>query len=650
MAQLNAFVARSFDPKDEERIRPILEFLGTFRDAGFLCESADRAEVESVSKKVRDMIDERQVFVGFFTRRYPVHLFPSGIRGALKILFENPKPQTWSAPAWVLQESGYALRGGKNLILLKEPGVEVFGLQGDLEYVTFDPANPAGVQHKLSEMIHRLLAEAAGIEVRLVVSERADEAQVAKEPAQPEPEAKVPEGEPEEQTIIEHYFEMQRASASRDFGAMGEAWTAGTNLITQGEKWIDQLGWDCLYQEFRFDAGVAAGLETLRSLRGENAESAEPRLAMARCLGSSKEFEESAVLYIEASELQAGDARVRSLVEAAKAFREAKEFEKGAGAVELAIQVATGELREEAIRVKYMLLKDSGNDYLAFATAEAALHENPHLSLRFVLGLHYHQKNLTDLALFHFKFLHDRNAEDSSSLHNLALMCADSKLPITSVKHYRSAFSMGETLSAANLGYAYLDCGMAAEARSLVEQAMAMEDPAARVEKCLAEIIRRTQEEEVKESALLRTAETSKSLLVRMGRGLSRAPSPMHGTWKFGFGDMPLTISNGRLTGSAVVTTNQPRYGSPPFKLGTPQVTHTEKYTLDGTVIGAVCQFTLTVENLSEPGGLAALSLLLSGSSGRSGFILFEPDGVTAVYVELADGKLGTAETITRLG
>ncbi len=130
MTQLNAFVARSFDSHDEQRIRPVLDFLGTFQKAGFFCETADAAEVESVSKKVRRMIDERGVFIGFFTKRHPAYAFSSKISGAWQVLFGKTKPQSWSAPAWVLQESGYALCGEKKMILLKEIGVEVPGLQG----------------------------------------------------------------------------------------------------------------------------------------------------------------------------------------------------------------------------------------------------------------------------------------------------------------------------------------------------------------------------------------------------------------------------------------------------------------------------------------------------------------------------------------
>jgi len=44
------------------------------------------------------------------------------------------------SPPWVLQESGYALgKGKKKLIIFREAGVELPQLQGDLEYISYDP-------------------------------------------------------------------------------------------------------------------------------------------------------------------------------------------------------------------------------------------------------------------------------------------------------------------------------------------------------------------------------------------------------------------------------------------------------------------------------------------------------------------------------
>lgn len=645
MAPISAFIARSFDPADEERIRPILQFLETFKDVGFFCESASRAEVESVSKKVRDMIDERQAFIGFFTRRYPAYPRTSRMRSAFQIIFGNNEPTVWSAPAWVLQESGYALRGGKDLILLKEPGVEVFGLQGDLEYVTFDPTNPAAVYPKLNEMIHRLLAKAAGTEVRLTISERKDEAKVAIESPPAEVSRASTENETGERDNLQLFFNMSEAAKKRNFAAIHEAWVVGTSLIVEGkDKWVDKLTWDCAYHQFRFEAGASDGLEELRRLRAENSDNAEPILAIARCLRESGEFEEAAELFLAASVLQEGEDKARCLVSSAKAYLETKNYAAGEAVIDEAIPLATGELREEAIRSRYLILKGSGNHYLAFAIAEYALHENPQFSIRFSLGLDYHRNDLNELALLHFKFLHDRNEEDSSTLHNLALMYSDCKLPIASVKHYKTAFAMGETLSAANLGFMYLDCGMAQEANAIADKAMEAGDHVPRVEKCLAEIVRRQEEEEHKESTILDEAGHSRIVLVSMGRSLATTLPAVDGRWKFPFGEMPLAVISGELHGASDVTAEVPLIGADLFGMGGTKTFKTNRYTLNGKLRGALCQFDMVIKDTTDYGSL--VGTLLSGSKTKSGFILFNSEGKSATYVELSDGKLGEAEII----
>ena len=396
MPQLNAFVARSFAPQDEKRIQRVLEFLNTFRKAGFFWETAEPAEVESVSKKVRRMIDEKDVFIGFFTKRYPVYKFESKIKGALQVLLGNFKPEVWSAPAWVLQESGYALRGGKELILLREPGVEVFGLQGDLEYIPFDPENLEGVFSKLNEMIHGLLEKAAGTEVKMVVAERKGEKEAVMEQPIAEAPAEQPKQIVEEPDLISRFVEMKEATEKRDFESLVRAWKAGNELIAAGKsKDFDSLAWDCLYFEYRFEAGDADGLETLRRLRAESSSRPEPVAAIARCMLNSGEQEVAANLFLETAQLQSKtNLKARNLVSAAKAYRQAKRYERGKEAINQALSIATGEVREEAIWVQYQLLNDSKKKFFAFATAEAALHENPLLPLRFSLGLDYRRADL----------------------------------------------------------------------------------------------------------------------------------------------------------------------------------------------------------------------------------------------------------------
>jgi tetratricopeptide (TPR) repeat protein len=595
------------------------------------------------------MIDEREVFIGFFTKRYPVYKFESKYQGALQILLKRAKPSIWSAPAWVLQESGYALRGGKQLILLREPGVEVFGLQGDLEYIPFDPDNPTGIFSKLSDMINGLLAKAAGTEVNVALIERHAQTEVAIEKSVSDASADTPKADAaEEPDIVGRYLEMNVASRKRDFNGIEEAWKAGKDLITAGKvKEIDLLTWDCLYFEYRFVAGAADALEALRRLRAENSGYVQPVAAIARCLYRSKEFEKSAELFLEASDLQTGVAKTRSLVSAAKAFREIKQYARGKNAIEVALLNAEGDLREEAVWVHYQLLRDSGDQYFAFAAAEYALHDNPLFPLRFSLALDYRLKDLNELALHHFKFLHDRNPEDSSSLHNLALMYADCKLPITAVERYKKAISMGETLSAANLGYMCLDAGMEKEARELVEQAMKIDKHSTRVEECLAEIVRRSEEEREKEASLFEVANANRTFFVKMGQAFTAAIPPLAGRWEFPFGEMPITIDSNKISGTVDIKTEESGLGA---LFGTPggKIVRTDRHALTGKLTGAVCEYKLTVSDVSSSASMYSFSSF-SRYADKTGFILFEPDGMSATNVEVSDKKLGEPEKLTRV-
>lgn len=191
-----AFVAKSFDPTDEAKIAPIERFLESFSKLGFVAESADRAEVESVSEKVRSQIDKSNVLVGIFTRRHPIYSIDGRWKTALNALSGKLIPTGWTAPAWVLQESGYALKAkGKNaLILFREIGVELPQLQGDLEYIPFDPVNPAEALRRATEMITDLIAKAGGIKVETVVQTepvqpKEKEPDMAQPPKPPEKEA-----------------------------------------------------------------------------------------------------------------------------------------------------------------------------------------------------------------------------------------------------------------------------------------------------------------------------------------------------------------------------------------------------------------------------------------------------------------------------
>jgi lipopolysaccharide biosynthesis regulator YciM len=649
---LTAFVARSFDPGDEQRIQPILNFLDTFRKAGFIWESADAAEVESVSKKVRDMIDRKDLFIGFFTRRHPVYSLSPRTNGILQSLFGKLQPQMWSAPPWVLQESGYAIGASKKLLLLREQGVEIPGLQGDLEYIPFDANNLAAVYPKLNEMINDLLAKEAGREVTITVSERSEQAELAIEPAEVEAQQKVAEESAVgEESIFTHFIRMQDAATRADLTVVYEAWVDGGKLVpvdpAKGD--IDKLWWDCHYFEALFKARSVDAIDRLRQLAAENPERADPKISLARCLGKSQEHEESAALYLQAALVQEKDGKIESFVSAANAFRSAKLYEQGKKAARDAFLLAGGGAREDVVTSLYQLLKDCGDIYFAFATAEFALQRNPQLPIRSKLGLDYRLADFNELALYHFDYLHDRDPSDSSSLHNLSLLYSDCSLPILAAENYKKSFELGETLSAANLGFEYLDAGMAAEAKLLIQRALAMEPHDARVDTCLAAITERSKDEERKESELLEVATSERKFFSNMGAGLQATTISVDGRWRFPFGEMALTSSSDKIQGAAEISREESSALGLLYGLGggsEPKGTRTDKYVLEGEITGSVCKFDLTIVEKNIP----TFRSILGSSSKRSGFIVFDSNGKCATYVENAEKKFGERQLITRIG
>jgi tetratricopeptide (TPR) repeat protein len=455
------------------------------------------------------------------------------------------------------------------------------------------------------------LAEAAGTSVSMTITQQIEQAQVAVEAAVSQIPGEAPNEAGEEPELTDIYAAMRYAAKNHDLDAVTEAWKNGSQLIANGQhEEVDQVRWDSLYLESRFIGGATNALEDLKLLREENPDRSEPKRAIANCYFLSNEFDSAASLFLEIANSQEGQRRARSLVKAAKAFHETKRYSEAIEAVKAAHPIVPDDLRDEAISLHYQLLKERGDDYLAFATAEAALHENPQLPVRFSLGLDYRRKDLNEIALYHFKFLYDRDNNNAASLHNLALLYADCKMPITAVERYRTAFGLGESLSAANIGYMYLDCGMAEEARALVNEAMKIENHVPAVEKCLAEIVQRRENEDAKETETLKQATERRAFFIDMGRALSAQMPLIDGLWKFPFGEMPLSAIVGRVDGYADVKRSGGGLALLLSGIGGSfgQTDKLDTYVLSGNLTGAVCEFNITIGEKRD-GGPAAVIL-----------------------------------------
>jgi hypothetical protein len=114
----SAFVGQSFAEDDVHVNQCVADVLTVL---GLNVVTGDKPKADRISEKVKDLIEQQDLFVGVFTRRDKI-----------------ARKREWTTSAWVIDEKAYALGRRKPLILLKEQGVEsIGGIQGDYEYFEF---------------------------------------------------------------------------------------------------------------------------------------------------------------------------------------------------------------------------------------------------------------------------------------------------------------------------------------------------------------------------------------------------------------------------------------------------------------------------------------------------------------------------------
>lgn len=652
--KIAAFVAKSFDPRDEAKIAPIERFLESFHKLGFVAESADKGEVESVSEKVRSQIDKSDVLVGIFTRRHPVYSFNGRWRTALSILSGKLTATEWSAPSWVLQESGYALKSkGKNaLILFREIGVELPGLQGDLEYIVFDPQNPAPAFQRASEMINDLIAKAGGIKVETVVQAEPvrtaeNEPDKAQPPTPPGKEAGN-QAPGEDLSYKDKILELWKASRDRN-------WEEAEQLYDEGLKWIqahkpeEEVFWKCFYWRRLFAEGNANALSQLRSLVHEYKTDPSPLDYLGDCLKELHEYDEAVKCYLAAASLAAATGRASLEISAAEALQDAKRPSESRSILlnlRDADYAKEPELQFRVLRSLYTLEKVSDDKFAGFAIAELALHQRPEeTTFRFSLAHDYGDVEQDHMSLYHYAIICHQDEKNAGALNNLGVALANSDLVVLAAKRYKESYNLGETLAASNLARKYLEAGLSDDAVSLLKEAQTKENCVPEVAATLAAVHEKSQQNIQQEEKVVAQAQQHRDFLLNFATGyLSRTATNLQGQWTLPSCEIQLQQNGTDLNGSREDRTTVPPtpsylsglaglYGSTPKS-----ITRTEKFQFSGTLIGRTCKFKLEITKTEEPPGFRSL-LGGSGDSKTEGYIIFAEDGNSANVAELKEGK-----------
>jgi hypothetical protein len=618
---ITAFVARSFAASDGVRIAPILAFIETFENIGFFTKTAEPAEAEQVSEKIQSLIKECQVFIGFFTRKYPI--VPKGLEGVQAVAFG--KFNKWVAPSWVLQESGFALAMNKKMILFIEEGVEVPTLQGDVEYIVFDNRSPEMALKRATEMITKIAKDLLAIEI---VADIRQSQETVPPPEEKQPAADTAEAE--QPGILPFVRKLFKAISAGDADGMAEAYEQGLEY-TRREKPQNELIWKVLYNRELAEAGRAEGVDALKTLSNEHREDNSPLTALAHVSQRFGNHQEAVDLLLRACTYV--NAQVASLkLRAAEIYMEIKKYSDARALLLQAVETAEGKTRYEVLKRLYDCFREQALKSHALGIAELSLSENgAQPDLHFKVA--YETDEYVELSIQHYLLVLSQTPTDVAAINNLGWAYERAELNIHSVNLYREAIQQGSDIAAGNLGFRFLQAGFVDEADRVLTEFEKAGKHHSRVTACRADISVREDSERSKLAVLRLTGDRERMFFKELGTNiLARKDLKPSGKWKFPWCELEISVTDeGKLTGIGQRTEKAGGFGA---FFGTASETNF-KYSLTGDLTDGFCRFSVFITKDRGTGTLADYSH-------QSGLLVFTSDTDGILLDNVDDQKTRT--------
>jgi hypothetical protein len=195
------------------------------------------------------------------------------------------------------------------------------------------------------------------------------------------------------------------------------------------------------------------------------------------------------------------------------------------------------------------------------------------------------------------------------------------ELPIVATRAQKQAVELGETLPAANLGYAYLNEGFIDEAQAILAKAMSQPDFHENVTHALAEVESRKRNESNKLDNLLEDAKRQQEFLRLMGNAVldTEVPNEVNGSWLFPVGEINLVQdSPTSVAGKGAKATKGGGIAS--ILGGAPAVDTEEKFTFTARASGRLLKFRLEVQTKTTGSHFPATDT-------KSGYLVLDKNG-----------------------
>jgi Tfp pilus assembly protein PilF len=522
---------------------------------------------------------------------------------------------SYQTSAWITQEIGLAIGREMDLMLVLEKGVrKPGGLQGNLEYITFERDAPEKSYVKILEMIRALIPRAKGMpiessEIRTAPEEHTDEKEeVVENKFQPR----------DDWNLNRYRIALFMAIMNKNEDSVKEI-KESFLLSNFGRETKNAVSFEVLEEYYRISYGKGGDFTKLELLSKEHEENVDAQSYLARAYGDFEDHNKAAILFQVAAEKTPNEIDKLNLYgNAIVSFMKAGQKLEADAVIQklrtVASKVENGEIKH--IQTLCEVAEINNDQDLYFGLIERFLQIKPDdVDSRFNLAYKYGEVKQHDLSLFHYLKIPEKD-RSASIWNNLGAEFNYCDLPNKSTTAYKKAEELGSTIAMSNLANKLINVGFLKEAEEICNRAIKYQDYHKNVLDSISSIKNVPEQEDKKEKPILDRVKPLSEFYREYGyASLQSGPENLAGSWRGPQCNLSLTIKDNQITATGNYE-RQPAYLFSRAVGATPGKKH-YKIKYEGKVFGRAIQGVVWELEEEEPRLDSRASILTAALKGE---------------------------------
>lgn len=527
MRKIRAFVGHSFTDADSAIVAAFTRMFDNLNLVmpEFTWDHAELSRPISISEKVLELTNNKNIFIGIYTRKELV------LRGDIPRAWHQRMRLTeanfeWKTSDWILQETGLARGRNFPSIFFVEDGVRPpNGLNADLEWIPFQRSHPERAYGKFLQMVGSLrdnTETSVSAETESALSPPPP--QTSDEALPTEPNTHWPEPQPD-WPIGAFEVALLRAIGAPD---KQKSVVAAFESSPLSRDETIKHGWNAFREWVLISFDKGGDIARLRLAAEAHPGNPSVRYYYGRVLQGFDRWDDAASEFVAAADATNDPVEsVRYLGAAAESLRSAGQQSKSA----LVLSKARDLINDSrAVELSYLrrqreLATEAKSTPLLIGTLERWLDLEPSdVDARFSLAYAYDELGERELSLYHYLLIPHADRK-GSTWNNLGVVRDHLGLPGLSVQSFRKAIDQGEALSGSNLANKLIDVGFRDEAEAILERAQSLPIRHKNVLDSLKRVAEMEEEEDKKQEAIRVRARKNSEFFINLGKA-STKPLP----------------------------------------------------------------------------------------------------------------------------